>query len=282
MSKILEIKHEIRQALSVRLRALGTVVPGNNPDIKRVFVAKGGVSPPPGCKDHNRYFVGLVMDRYYGMKVLTQPFVSVRDQYLTASDVFRVPREVTATLEYDFKRKPIHAREVKAGDGSSRVHLAFDTEPWDTVDDADQARAYFRDWRGYERGLKTLADWEDWQDYYLSRLSIERRYLALGLTRSPVQVTVDGSLGVLKRLALRAYMQGGWGLARADESYEDICNKFFLADLTVTQNDVRNGTKGDVMDNFVPRTPRTEDCVLRLQLICNGLETDKVFIPEPT
>lgn len=281
MSKILEIKHEIGQALSVRLRALGTVVPGSNPQVKRVFVAKGGVSPPPECEDHNRYFVDLVMDRHYGMKMLTRPFVSIRDQFLSVSDVFRLPREVALPLEYDFKRKPVNPREVPAGDGSGRVHLAFDTEPWDTIDDADQARAYFRDWRDYGRCLKTLADWDDWQDYYASRLAIERRYLSLEMKRSPVLVTSDGSVGVLQRLLLRAYMQGGWGAQRGKkESYDDTCVLFDYAGLTVTQNDVRNGTKGDVIDNFVPRTPRTEALIPMLRVVFSSLEMEKIFIPD--
>lgn len=281
MSKILEIKHEIGQAISVRLRALGTVVPGCNPKVKRVFVAKGGISPPPECEDHNRHFVDLVMNRYHDMKVLTRPFVSIRDQYLSVSDVFRVPREVTASLEYDFKRRPINAREVPAGDGSGRVHLAFDTEPWDTIDDAEQARAYFRDWRGYGRCLKTLADWDDWEDYYLARLAIERRYLALGHDRSPVLVKADGSVGVLQRLLLRAYMHNAWGLKREEnESYDDICEKFDWADLRVTPNAVRNGTKGEVLDSFVPRTSRTEAYIPKLRTIFNNLEIDKVFIPD--
>lgn len=56
MTKILETKHQLRQAISVRLRAIGTVVPGTplNPSVKPVFVAKGSVSPPEDCKDHNR------------------------------------------------------------------------------------------------------------------------------------------------------------------------------------------------------------------------------------
>lgn len=283
MTKILETKHQLRQAISVRLRAIGTVVPGTPLDrsVKPVFVAKGSVSPPEDCKDHNRYFVDLVLAREFGMKVMNRPFVPVRDQYLSVSDVFRLRREVKANLEYDLKRRPVNPRMVKAGDGSGREHLAFDTVPWNTIDEADQARAYFRRWRAYGRCLKNMTDWEDWQDYYTCRLVMERRYEELKMERPPVLVTAEGSLGILKRLLLRAYMQGRWGLVRTIDDYEGIQGEFEWAGLPVTVNDVRNGTKGDVFDNFVPRTPRAAAAVPRVVILFDGLDTSKIFIPDP-
>jgi len=281
VTKILETKHQIQQGISARLRALGTVVPGNPPDrtVKPVFVAKGGVSPPDGCKDHNRYFVDLVLTREYGMKVMTRPFVPIRSQYLSVSDVFRLEREVVASLEYDLKRRPVNARMVMAGDGSKREHLAFDTEPWNTLDEADQARKYFRDWRGYGRCLKNIDDWNDWQDYYTSRLALDKHCEALNMARPPVMVTVKGSLGILSRLLLRAYMQEQWGMTRTIEDYKTIRGTFKWAGLPVELDDVRNGTKGEVFDNFVPRTPRTEAVIPKLLMLFDGLNTSKIFIP---
>lgn len=279
MIKILEVKHEIGQPLSVRTRALGTVVPGSNPNVKPIFVAKGSVSPPEDCDDHNRYFVDLVLNRTPGMKVITRPFPSVQKQWVMLTDVFRMPKEITANLEYDFKRQPANPRMEKTGDGSGIEHLTFDTVPWDTQTDAERAQRYFKDWRDLGRCLKNLDDWADWEDYFTCKVAFERLREKLKLERMPIQITVEGSCGILKRVFVRAYVQEAWGLRRT-YSYAEVGNILESFDCPVSPHDLKNGNKGELIDNMVPRTPRTEDLLKRLELAFEGLDTSKIFILE--
>ncbi len=55
---------------------------------------------------------------------------------MEALDVLKETRETTLNLEYDFKRRPVNGRMV----GS---HVAFNTVPWNTVDEMDKVYGLF-------------------------------------------------------------------------------------------------------------------------------------------
>ncbi len=134
----------------------------------------------------------LLEDSHY------QPFTGVYETFMLGNqqeDVHvRLERLTTMNLEFDFKRRPVNPRMVAFSGGE---HLAFDTAPWPNLMEAELARNLFDKWRE-KRCLKTLADWDDWQDFYLSHraLTVTRRAgKAHGL-----QVTKEGSVGILQRV----------------------------------------------------------------------------------
>jgi hypothetical protein len=135
-SKMLEVKHEVNQVLSIKTRGVATLIAGDNPNIKPVILAKTGVSLPANCEDANGYIVDLYLNRQPQQKVLTNPFVSVRDQWIQARDVLRQPREITLNFEYDFKRRPVNRRMIES-------HVAFNTVPWNTIDEIDKVYGLF-------------------------------------------------------------------------------------------------------------------------------------------
>lgn len=51
-------------------------------------------------------------------------------------------------------------------------HLACDTIPWETAADADYCRARFDGWRE-NNCLKTLEDWNGWDDVYESATALQ-------------------------------------------------------------------------------------------------------------
>jgi len=157
--------------------------------------------------------------------------------------------------------------------------VAFDTVPWQTAEEAVKARSFFDEWREH-RCLKTLSDYEDWEDFYLTKSQLDRIRKLFNSARLPVQVTDEGSLGILKRMFLRAYVQGAWGLQRTLNSYVELRDAMDFAGCAVSAHDAKNGNKGKVIDNIVPRTPRTEDAVRKLMLVFDGLDVGKVFIPD--
>ena len=258
---MLTLKHQVKQALSMRTRGVCTLQPGEHPDkkVKQVVLAKSSVSPPNDCKDKNGFVVDLYLNRYPGQKTMTRPFVSVRDQYLKMSDVFRVERKVRLNLEFDFKRKPVNPRMVGTPYGEV---LSFDTVPWANIEDAELVRAIFDGWRN-DRCLKTLQDWDDWQDHYhaaclMEQMRAEKRG---GL---PFQLTKKGSLGMLMRLFLRAYVQKLWGLEKT-LGYAELVTWMQGNGFDVSVDDVKNGSRGVVLKDSIPATPRTRKALALLK-----------------
>jgi len=277
--EMLEEKHQLRQVLSIRTRGVATLLNGPKQcGVPTSFLAKSSISPPQGCSDPNGYVVDLYFDRKPGQMTMTRPFVSPRDQWIKEMDVFRLERWSRLNMEYDMKRRPINPRMVHTGCGS---HVAFDTVPWSTAEEAVKARSFFDEWREH-RCLKTLSDYEDWEDFYLTKSQLDRIRNRFNSARLPVQVTDEGSLGILKRMFLRAYVQGAWGLQRTLHSNQALRDAMEFAGCAVSAHDAKNGNKGKVIDHIVPRTPRTEDAMRKLMLVFDGLDVSKVFIPDPS
>lgn len=269
---MIEEKHRVSQALSIKTRGTATLLKGPpGSGIPDEVLAKCGISPPEGCLDPNAYLVALYFDRRPGQKTMTRPFISVRYQWLYLSDVFRLEREVRMNLEYDFKRRPVRPRMVQAGEYE---HLAFDTEPWPTAADAQRARLIFDEWRR-SRCLKTLKDFEDWEDHYRTHIALDK--LRSEGRKVPVQVTKGGSVGILVRMFLRAYAQQLWGIQRT-ESYSRVADILSSFGHETSVNDVKNGSRGEAYPNIVPRTSRTESLMKDLMLAFSGVNPVVFFI----
>ena len=264
-TKMLEVKHEVNQALSIKTRGVATLIEGDNPNVKSVVLAKTGVSLPDNCEDPNGYMVDLYFNRQPLQKVTIKSFTSVRKQWVEALDVLKETRETTLNLEYDFKRRPVNGRMV----GS---HVAFNTVPWNTVDEMDKVYGLFSAWK-QKHCIKTLEDFDVWEDYYESHLALDR--VCVG--RLPIQVTEEGSAGILKRLFLRAYNKRCWGMNRPF-NYRELAKLMSDIGFSVTEHDVKNGNKGKVYDNLVPFNPKTELLVIKLKQAIPELDTTKIFI----
>jgi hypothetical protein len=263
--KMFEVKHEVKQALSIKTRGVATLVHGDNPDVKCEVLAKGSVSPPPDCENVNQYIVDLYFNRVPEQKVMTRPFVSVKDQWVKALDVFRLARETTLNYEYDFKRRPVKRRMVNS-------HVAYETVPWNNIEEIEKVQDLLSTWKK-KRCIKTLEDFDVWEDYYQSHLALDR----VRTGRLSIQVTEEGSGGILKRLFLRAYNKRCWGTNRPFNSRE-LAKLMSDIGFSVTEHDVKNGNKGKVYDNLVPCNARTELLVMKLKQAIPELDTTKIFI----
>jgi hypothetical protein len=128
--------------------------------------AKGSIKPGPEIEDENDFMVDLVINRTPGQKCGYESFISMRDQLTKGGDMQTEPHQVRINLEYDFKRQPIPetARMIEMSDKDAS-HLAFDTRPWPTAEDAVNARMVFDKWRE-DHCLKRLEDFASWQAFY--------------------------------------------------------------------------------------------------------------------
>jgi hypothetical protein len=269
--KMLEIKHEVKQALSIKTRGVATLVHGDNPLVDSVVLAKVGVSAPAECEDVNQYIVDLYFNRVPQQKVVQRPFTSIREQWTKDVDVIRLSRETTLNYEYDFKRRPINRRMIES-------HVVFDTVPWKTIDEIAKVHLMFSYWKE-KRCIKTLDDFDLWDDYCHSRLALDSVSYRFPNGKIPIQVTIEeGSVGVLKRLFLRAYNNNCWGLSRT-LTYSKLIALMTRIGFNMSEHDGKNSNKGKVYDNLVPCTSLTKPLVKKLQKAFPELDTTKIFIP---
>ena len=93
-------------------------------------------------------------DRTYETRNERKSLIALRAQHLADADLVSVIREVRVNLDYDFKRKPIDARDDEA-------LLTAQTVPWDTIADFEKARDDLEAWKHSQRRvLKTRNDYD--------------------------------------------------------------------------------------------------------------------------
>lgn len=201
--KILEEKHRVAQVVAMRTRGqiTGEFLPGYDEPV----LAKTSVKPPVPKPDHNEYMLRLFLGRTYGQTHIQKSLISLSEQWYAESDLVGVEKTIRLNLEYDFKRCPIRPTERLV---RGQSHLAFDSVPWETADDAHEAIQRFRDWRcSHKRLLKTLPDFLAWEAYHT---------MAAPVRAAGVGLRGDGALGHLYRQFLRALVRGEWGLSLTD------------------------------------------------------------------
>lgn len=250
---MLELKHATKQLICAKTRAQFTVIEHPDSD-KDAVLARGGVRPPDDVDDENAYMVQLYMDRYAGQMIDNSHLISTRQQWHTESDLVMLHKQKKLNLEYDFKRKPINARMVESPVGE---HLTFDTEPWKTVEEARIARGIFDQWREH-RCLKTLDDYYDFEDFYLTRLAL--RKLNMRLTKG------GDSTQILKRMFLRAWVKNMWGIQK-DMTYKQMVAWLNDQGCSATLSDISAAAKSDVMPipRAVPDTHKVRMLLGRLK-----------------
>ncbi len=257
---ILEIKHRVKQVLSARIRAQFTGEVDPDPALKekqRIVLAKGNVTPDIPIPDEgiskdqlkalqNQYMVDLYLSRTPDTKTVMRPFISIRQQWLGDLDVFRVERPVRLGLEFDMKRKPVDPRMEQIGHSA---HIAFDTVPWNTIEEAEEVRAAFAGFRR-ERCLKTLDDWRYWEDFSAGAIK-RRRHRAKG--GAGIHRTKEGEVGIMRRTFLRAYTKQVWGINRTF-SYPELAEWLTSKGYPTTATEVKNAARAKLVENVVPVT----------------------------
>jgi len=108
------------------------------------------------------------------------------------------------------------------------------------VEEAVLTMGAFHAWRdGRRRVLKSLEDWQNWDDY---------RSAGLARTRAGggIQVTREGSAGVLKRQFLRALARGAWGVSRDGWTNGEVAAWLTQAGHLTSESDVKNAGRKSV------------------------------------
>jgi hypothetical protein len=246
-SHMLERKHRVRQLVAMKTRGQVT---GLAYDEDAVVLAKAGVSPNVPAAEHNDYMLNLFVNRQANDMTQTRPFTPIRDQWIKNADVVRITREIRLNLEFDFKRKLLDPLMVGVADTD---HLSLQSVPWATASEAEQARAFFDGWRR-KRCLKTVQDWDDWDDIYQFSL-IRSALIASGGKGFGIRATVKGVADVFRRLFLRAYTQSLCGLTRT-MTYNQLAEWLTDQGYPTTADEVKNAKRAKFVEHAVPATSR--------------------------
>ncbi|MGY4015940.1 hypothetical protein [Aeromonas molluscorum] len=253
---MLELKHHARQIVSIKTRGQCTAIQGDTPPV----LAKAGVKCAGTTEEQNAWILRLYLDREPGQKIDASHLISLRDQWLTESDLIEIKKQIRLSYEFDQKRQLVNPRMVEV---AGETHIACDTVPWDDAGMADHCRARFDGWRE-DNCLKTMEDWASWEDYYES---------ALALQGSKMRVYEDGSLGILTRILTRSLVQKKW--FRHSMVNREIVALLTSVGLSVTVDTCKNCKRATLYEHVVPVT----DKVLKvLALLLRQLPD---FPPEP-
>lgn len=276
--EILEEKHRARQVIVMKTRGQITAEYHEeaNPDQKTIL-AKVGVSPPPEIPKagHNEYMLNLYLNRRPGQKTTIRPFVSTRAQWTTDTRFTRLTREQALNLEPDMKNRLINPRMISV---RGVEHIAFDMEPWPTAEDGLMARAIFDGWIK-KNCMKTLADWDNWQQYY--QLGLARRAKRRdGRSGIGIHMTDEGAVGLLRRLFLRAWNREQVRLQKTI-SGPQLAEWLSSIGMETSANDVKNASRKTLRyeEGIVPRTADVMAAFALLQARFPEAELEKLLVP---
>ncbi len=281
-SHMLENKHQVMQLFAGRTRLQFTVEADGD---HKTVTAKGGIKPGPDVKDENAFMLDLTLNRLPGQKLTYESFISMRDQLPLELDLQTETRETRINLEYDFKRRPISSsvRMIPVA-GTGQSHLAFNTEPWNTVDEALTTRLIFDAWRD-DHCLKTIEDFQTWEYYRTFKMANLKgakpatpSTAETGKRTGRKNLTKGGYLTVAKQIFLAAYQKKMWGLDGVDLSQRKLAEWLTSQGYKTSVSAVKNGTREQPAEHLVPATDEVVAFLDKMKERFPGLETDKFLI----
>lgn len=173
-AEVLETKHAIRRPLGWRTRGQATLVPGrsNYGEDYDYVLAKGGIKSPDGVdttRQRNAHIVDLFMNRRPDSVINMSILTGLRDIVEYDADLVRKEADRRLSMEFDWKRRP-----SAAVDANTPRHLAFCTEPWDTIEQIDRVRELWERYNSDKRHcLKSVGDFQAFARFVLTHTTLD-------------------------------------------------------------------------------------------------------------
>jgi predicted regulator of Ras-like GTPase activity (Roadblock/LC7/MglB family) len=179
----LEVKGRIEQALIVKTRGTFTAKPLGDKQDSDPIMARAGFRLEEGPKvepeddtpkareaarraaawEENDRWVEIYRARNYDLIHHHKVRIDLRTQWLNDADLVDVERSTRVNLDPDLKRKPVRLCEREGV-------LAFETEPWDSLEEFLEARDALEQWkRSEKRVLRTLDDFHAYRAWAHTR-----------------------------------------------------------------------------------------------------------------
>jgi len=172
---------------------------------------------------------------------------------------------------------------------SRRRSAAFDTEPWESIEQVENIRPIFDGGWRKSHIMKSLADWDSWQDYSSAKQVLNKRRKE---GKRGINLTEKGGVkGLVIRTFLRAYTRNMWGLNKKAMTYGELAKwlTFQLSELAkepatggqteVEKGDVSNAksSKHGPQQGSCPKTPESDALLKRLAARFPDLEGHRFF-----
>ena len=155
--------------------------------------------------------------------------------------------------------------------GRRSERIAWDSVPWQTVGEAEFGRSRAEGWRkGHQVVIRTLAEFEEWEEYLAASLAMEEACHAAGARTIPIRE--DNAAGVLKRVFLQAGRSGEWGLSFPPRGMTAIANMLTGAGFATGKEDITYAARRNapLVPHCVALTTKT---IAMLQVILEHFPT---------
>ena len=268
--EIIEEKHRVMQLISMKTRGQLSPIPiDTNPVLARagvqVKIKKKDGKLGSLKLDQNAYMLDLYLNRQPGQKHGRKSLISTREMFTHQTDMVSVETEQRLSLEADFKRNLVNPKMRSVHDTE---HIHLDTQPFETIEDMLYARIRFDVWRK-NNCLKTLVDWDSWQEFYLMSLALCKIKMRLK----------DGehSGHLLLRLFLRAYGQAELGLQGDEYTRKELVAKFADWGYSYKTSDFTPAKKAPLYLGVVPRTERSSHLASLLLSLFPDFDVESLY-----
>ena len=158
----IEVKDEAAVAIVMKTRGAFATKPFDLAEPGKPILARAGTRLEKKFDDpwnECRELEALYRDRHFDLKLTQRRMINLRLQWLTELDLVDNEQEVRVNLDYDLKRRPIEVTDVNGV-------ICFRTEAWQTIEEFNEHRNAFENWRPKKRRvLRTAQDWHDFLQY---------------------------------------------------------------------------------------------------------------------
>lgn len=282
-SSILSKKHAVRQVLGWKTRGQATIIPGNEPDVNPVVLAKGGIQAPPMLnltEEQNDYIVNLFFDRHGEQTYIVDTNTTIRDMVLYHADLVKKILERRLNMEYDFKRMPSSAVDADVCfQGRQFKHLAFNTKPWPSDHEFKTIRSLVDDYikEPDRRCVKTRRDYEALAELFDVRRSLpvsHQKYL---------RKAGGADLERLRRDLCLAFKHGMAGLDEySDMTANEFCDVlrrsgFDRHGVPCARHHVQNAKRKEFEPHTTPRTARVLEVIQAVRESLPKLDMDEIL-----
>ena len=268
-SKILEIKHSIRQPLGWRTRGQATLK--IHPKLKGqefgIVLAKGGIFTKPESEEdeqQNQEIVELFFNRRPDSILYVESLTGIRD--IVEHDADLVTKEIQKRLnmEYDWKRQPTDVQVSK-----DYNHIYFQTQPWYSVHQFEEIRDLWDEFTKSEnRCIRTLEEFNTFADY------IECRAIDPEAARYLKKDNPD--INRLKILLCSAWQQSKAGLTKGvPKTANEFAEILKSHGISCKRTDVENGRKREFEPNSCPPTEAAKNLLNDLKAEFPSLDGDQ-------
>ncbi len=270
-SSVLEKKHAIACPLGWRTRGQATLVAGPvipSEEKFNIVLAKGGVFIPQEfdeLADQNDEIVRMFFERQPDTVIRVEGKTGIREMVDYDADFVEKAFDKRLNMEYDWKRCASGVAQ------SSRYgHVAFNTKPWNSVEQFNQTRRYWMDYtKNSRKCIKSLEDFYDFASFVETRSFVDTES-AKYMRRK------DGDVMRLRQKLCSAYKNGAAGLkpkmdGLSDEGFADLLTALGIP---CKKTDVENAKRLPFTPHACPSTDAVCYLLMDLTLHLPSLEAE--------